>query len=161
MRTGRVLFIISILLIFACSLLFIFSEPIFKQLANGLVVDERIQKSDAVLVLGGGSPSRVLEAIDIYNEGFAEKILITRGGRPEGSEYLESKGIKFPEGADLNKFVAEILGINNKDLVLLPGRVYSTREEAILIKDFALKKGYVSIIVTTSKSHSRRARLIS
>jgi len=47
-----------------------------------------------------------------------------------------------------------------KDLILLPGRVYSTKEEAEIIKEYAIRKGYESIIVTTSKSHSKRAEII-
>lgn len=160
MRTGRLLLIILIVIISACSFLFVFSNPVLKFLASGLVVNQQIVKSDAVLVLGGGSPSRVLEAVDIINEGYANKVLITRGGKPEGADYLKSRDINFPEEADLNKFVAQKLGINKNDMVLIPERVYSTKEEAEVIKEFALTNNYKSIVITTSKSHSRRALLI-
>ena len=160
MRTGRFILILIILLISACSLFFIFSSPVLKLLASGLVVNQPIIKSDAVIVLGGSSPSRILEAIDILNAGLAINIIITRGAKPEGSEYLSSRNISYPEEADRNILVAEKLGIIEKDIILLPGRVYSTKEEAEAIKDFALKNGYDSLIIATSKSHSRRAELI-
>lgn len=160
MRAGRFLLILIILIFSVCSLLFIFSAPILKLLATGLVVDQQIEKSDAVVVLGGSSPSRVLEAIDILNNGHASKLIISRGGKPEGLEYLNSKDIDFPEEADLNKFVANKRGVNDKEIILLPGRVYSTREEAEAIKKIALQNDYKSIIVTTSKSHSKRSALI-
>jgi len=160
MRTGRLLLIILIVIISACSFLFIFSNPLLKFLASGLVVNQNIVKSDAVIVLGGGSPSRILEAIDIYNSGLVPKIIITRGGQPEGSDYLKSRNIIFPEEADLNKFVAEKLGINKKDIILITGRVYSTKEEAKAIKEYAFINDYKSVVITTSKSHSKRAELI-
>ena len=160
MRTGRFILILIILLISACSLFFIFSSPVLKLLASGLVINQPVVKSDAVIVLGGRSPSRILEAIDILKAGLAANIIITRGAKPEGSEYLSSRNISYPEEADRNISVAEKLGINEKDIVLLPGRVYSTKEEAEAIKDFALKNGYESLIITTSKSHSRRSEII-
>jgi len=61
MRTGRFILILIILLISACSLFFIFSNPVLKLLASGLVVNQPIIKSDAVVVLGESSPSRILE----------------------------------------------------------------------------------------------------
>ena len=129
MRAGRSLLIILIVLIFACSFLFIFSTPLLKKLANGLVVSDKIQNSDAVLVLGGSSPARVLEAIDIHNDGQADKILITRGGSPEGADFLRSRNITFPEEADLNIFVAGEMGLDKNDLLILPGRVYLRKKQ--------------------------------
>jgi len=129
-------------------------------LASGLVVEDKIRKSDAAVVLGGAAPSRVLEAIDLYNSDYVSSIIITRGGMHEGADYLRTKDILYPEEADMNKSVAKQLGINEKDIILLPGRVYSTKEEAELIKEYAIKKDYKSIIVTTSKSHSKRAEII-
>jgi len=161
MRTGRLFFLILLIaLISACSLLFLFSKPILELLASGLVVEDKLQNSDAVVVLGGTAPSRVMEAIDLYNSGYVSSIIITRGGLPEGADYLRSKNIIYPEEADLNKMIANKLGIGAKNLILLPGRVYSTKEEAEFIKEYAIKKGYKSIIVTTSKSHSKRAEII-
>ena len=111
MRTGRFLLILIILLISACSLFFIFSDPVLKHLASGLVVNQPIIKSDAVVVLGGSSPSRILEAIDIHNAGLAANIVITCAAKPDGSEYLSSRNISYPEEADRNILVAEKLGI--------------------------------------------------
>jgi len=132
----------------------------FELIASGLVVEDKLQKSDAAVVLGGTAPSRVLEAIDLYNNGYVSSIIITRGGLPEGVDHLRTKNIIYPEEADLNKSVAKQLGINEKVLILLPGRVYSTKEEAEFIKEYSIRKGYKSIIVTTSKSHSKRAEII-
>lgn len=160
MRAGRLLLFLIILIITACSLLFIFSGPVLKLLASGLVVDQQIEKSEVVAVLGGSSPSRVLEAIDIVGSGHASSIIITRGGKPEGLDYLSSENIDYPEEADLNKYVANKLGIKDKDIIFLPGRVYSTKEEAGAIKKLALQNGYRSIIVTTSGSHAKRAEII-
>ena len=160
MRIGRFLLIFILILISACSLLFIFSEPILKHLATGLVVNQPLVKSDAVVALGGGSPSRVLEAIDIYKEGLAGKIIIFRSGKPEGIDYIKSKNIDYKENADRDAILAEKLGVNQKDIIIFPGRVYSTKEEAEKLKKFALRKGYKSIIITTSKGHTKRSYLI-
>ena len=160
MRAGRLLLTILILILSALLILIFFSGPLLQFLASGLVVDHGLKKSDAVVVLGGGSPSRVLEAADIYNKGLAPNIIITRGGMPDGKEIITSKNIEFPEEADLNILVLKKLGIESRNVYLIPGRVYGTLEEAHAIKDFALNKGLESLIITTSKSHTRRCELI-
>jgi len=159
MRTGRFILILLILLISACSLLFVFSNPILKHLASGLVVNQPIIKSDAVVVLGGGSPSRVLEAIDIYNVGLADKIIIFRSGKPEGVEYIKSNNIEYKETAERDAILAKQFGVKENNITILPGRVYSTKEEAEAIKEFALNNRYKSLIIATSKSHSKRSEL--
>ena len=158
MRTGRFLLIL-IILISACSLFFIFSDALLKHLASGLVVNHKVIKSDAVFVLGGGSPSRALEAIDIHNDGMAELIVLSRGGKPDGIDYLRSRNIKYFETAERDSKLANQLGVPKKNIVILPERLYSTREEAEAIKEFSLKNGYTSIIIATSMSHSRRTEL--
>ena len=160
MRAGRLLLTILVLILSALLILIFFSGPILQFLASGLVVDHGIKKSDAVVVLGGSSPSRVLEAADIYRNGLASNIIITRGGKPEGKEFLESKKIEFPEEADLNILVLNKLGIESSNVYIIPGRVYGTLEEARAIKDFAQNKGLKSLIITTSKSHTRRCVII-
>lgn len=160
MKSGRLLLIFFFLIMSAFFFSFLFSGPLLQFLASGLVVNQEIKKSDAVVVLGGASPSRVLGAVDIYNKGLASNIIITRGGKPEGKDFLTSRNIDFPEEADINLSVLNSLGIKSKNVYLLPGRVYGTLEEAIAIKNFAKKKGFKSLIITTSKSHTKRSSII-
>lgn len=152
------LLFILILIIF--TIVFLYSNLIIKILASNLVVDDNLKKADAIVLLGGGDPSRLLEAIDLYNSGYSEKIIITRGGKPEGLEYLESKGIEYPEEHEINTYIADQLNIGENTLILLPGRVYSTKEEAESIRDFSIKNGFKTLIVTTSKYHSKRSKII-
>ena len=53
------------------------------------------------------------------------------------------------ETAERDSKLANQLGVSKKDIVILPGRLYSTREEAEAIKEFALTNGYTSIIIAT------------
>ena len=152
-------FILLFFLIIVLSLT-LFSNSILQLLASKLVEEDRLTRADAIVALGGEAPSRILEAIDLYKKGISEKIIITRGGKPDGLDYLKSKGIEYPEEAELNKYVANKFNIDENSVLFLPGRVHSTKEEAESVKDFSEKNGFKTIIAVTSKPHSKRARII-
>ncbi|MGI9533502.1 MAG: YdcF family protein [Thermodesulfobacteriota bacterium] len=156
----RLTFLLIFIILISVFSIFLFSNFILKILASNLIETDHLRKSDAIVVLGGEAPSRMLEAIDLYNKGFSEIIIITRGGKPEGLDYLNSKGIEYPEEPEINKYLANKFNIDEHTILLLPGRVYSTKEEAELVKDYSIKNGIKTLIVTTSKSHSKRAKII-
>ena len=61
--------IVIALLVFAC----------LRHLGEWLVVDDPLQKSTAIVVMGGGVPFRAMEAARIFHEGWAPKLWLTRG----------------------------------------------------------------------------------
>lgn len=100
-----------------------------------------------------------MEAADIYNDGYSKKILLTKEILPRSFEILLEKGVKIPEGYDINKIVLTSLGVSDDDIESLDKRVQSTYEEASAVKNFVRENGYDSLILVTSKTHSRRAYL--
>src|SRR6476469_7048467 len=58
--------------------LYSFRAPILTAIAKAYVVNEPIEKADAVVALGGGLQYRTFEAARIYHAGLAPKVLIIR-----------------------------------------------------------------------------------
>ncbi len=137
----------------------LYLENILKSISNFLILEDQLKKTDIIVVLAGSIPDRAMEAADIYNDGYSKKILLTKEILPESVDILLEKGIRIPEGYDINKIVLTSLGVSDDDIENLDKRVESTYEEASAVMDLVRENGYESLILVTSKTHSRRAYL--
>ena len=125
-----------------------------------LITQDDLHKSDVIVVLMGSFPDRILEAIDIYHQGYAPKIVMVEPFMP-GYEKLIEKGIDVPGYADICVITAVKLGVPSDDIIVLPKSVRSTQEEANAIKEYLKENAHInSIILVTSKYHSTRAKKI-
>ena len=50
-----------------------------KEAGDFLVINEKPEKSDVVIVLSGGGIERIEKAVEIYNKGFAPYIMLSNG----------------------------------------------------------------------------------
>jgi uncharacterized SAM-binding protein YcdF (DUF218 family) len=55
---------------------------IFLGVGRWLVVEDPLDKAQAIVVLSGGMPMRAREAAKLYNAGYAPQIWLTRGVEP-------------------------------------------------------------------------------
>ena len=131
----------------------------FPFLGRLLVAEDPLQPADAIVVLAGSRADRWLEAIDLRAAGHAEPIVLSRGARGDGEGYLESRGIRLPDGAEIARAAMIELGVPAEAVAFLPGTADSTAEEAVLVRRLAESSGWHRVIVVTSKLHTRRARL--
>ncbi len=137
----------------------LYLENILRSISGFLILEGQLKKTDIIVVLAGSIPDRAMEAADIYNDGYSKKILLTKEILPKSFEILLEKSIRIPEDYDINKIVLTSLGVSDVDIESLDKRVESTYEEASAVKDFLMENGYKSLILVTSKTHSRRAYL--
>jgi len=137
-------------------------EYILTALGRYLIYQEPPQKVDVITILGnwGDTIVRARGGATLYNKGFAKKIFLPIMEKMEGLEEIKKLGISFPENKDLVITVLEGLGIPRSAIETSTKEVTSTRDEAQEVRNVIEKKGYKSIILVTSKYHSRRAFLI-
>ena len=69
------------------------------------------------------------------------------------------RGFEFPLESDVQKDVLQRLGLPEAAVQVLSEKD-NTRDEALDVRTAALANGWKSIIVVTSKQHTRRARLV-
>ena len=124
-----------------------------------LIVEDPLEKADAIFVLGGTRIERPLEAYDLYTEGWAPRIMLFRVVSDYGEVELMKRGFAFPLESDVQKDVLHRLGMPEGAVVVL-SEEDSTKEEALEVRTAALANGWKTIIVVTSKQHTRRARLV-
>lgn len=126
--------------------------------AHFLIIDEPLQPADAIVVLAGARVQRWLEAVDLYREGMSAAIVLSPGIIEPAEVRLRAMGIRYPSETDLVKDAMVQMGIPEAAISVLPETVDNTAHEAVIAHRVAAQRGWKSLIVVTSKYHTRRSR---
>ena len=148
-----------LLFVVVYSLLSYFHAPILTRLGEYLVVKHSPQESDLIVCLAGGNVDRGLAIADAFQKGLAPYIFMAREESADGYDLLRERGIDYPENVDLMMMLLEQQGISRSVFLTSDRTVDSTIDEAEYIRDLVIEKGYKSLILITSPTHSRRAWL--
>jgi len=133
--------------------------PLLVKLGEYLIVEHKAQKADLIVCLGGKNVEKALAAIDAYKKGLAPYIFRAKELKPDGLDYVKKKVRGYPTNFDLFTRVVEGFGIPETVILSSEDRVGSTIDEAKLVRKFVLDRGFKSLIVITTLTHSRRAWL--
>ena len=136
-----------------------FHAPILKHVGNYLIVEHPLKKADLIVCLMGGPVERGLAAADLYKMGLSPYIFIGREELPDGFETLNERGVRFPESRALLIMMLEKLGVPDSACLVSDNFADSTMGEAKVIGNFVREKGFRSLIIVTSPTHTRRAWL--
>ena len=156
----RLLKWIFFLFVVVYSLLSYFHAPILTYLGEYLIVKHSPQESDLIVCLAGGNVDRGLATVDAFKKGLAPHIFMAREEPPDGYDLLRERGIDYPDNVDLMMMLLEQQGIPRSVFLTSDRTVDSTIDEAEYIRDLVIEKGYKSLILITSPTHSRRSWLI-
>ena len=119
--------------------------------------EDPLQKADAVNVLGGARVERILEAYDLYRDGYAPLIVLSPERAEPAETLIRSRGVRFPSTPELQHGVLLQLGVPDSAIVSPGGWTDNTAQEANLLRTSAQARGWKRLIVVTSKYHTRRA----
>jgi len=134
-------------------------EHILIQIGRFLVFEQPPQKADLIVVLNGRDTERSLAAVDLYKQGYANLIVLARASeQPELHEFWKRVGSRFKRKIFFQRAI-EAMGIPDDSFKLVGNGVTSTYDEAMVTKKFLAESGHKSILLVTSKWHSRRAYL--
>lgn len=124
--------------------------------ATFLIVRAQPAAADTIVVLSGASvyDERIHHGITLLREGRARTLVLTNDGlRGRWSRRRQANLTSVERARDM---VVDA-GISEQRLVILPARVNSTYDEAVVVRGFAEKTAIRSVLVVTSPYHSRRA----
>ncbi len=121
-----------------------------------LVVSEPLASADAIVVLSGSSAylERTQKAAELYRAGRAPLVLLTDDHTRGGWSSAQQRNPFFVERATEELVKA---GVPADKIQIVPGIAASTRDEALIIRDYAVAEKLRSVLVVTSAYHSRRA----
>ena len=153
-----------IILLVAALLLYFLSGPIMIMVGEFLVQADEPARSDAVVVLSTGIEyyPRLMEAAALFRDGLTKRVAINGNRKSEALIELERRGFQicclWYEDAVR---VLELLGVPKERVIIINAEsAYDTVSEAKLVGEVLSEAGITSIILTTSKYHTRRARYI-
>ncbi|OFV82930.1 MAG: hypothetical protein A3D93_05975 [Acidobacteria bacterium RIFCSPHIGHO2_12_FULL_67_30] len=150
---GGVFFTLLVLLLVAFLLgtLYLFRAPLLRAFADCWVVDEELEKADALVVLGGDSVQgdRVRHAVGLFHQGWAPKVVLSGG--PLRADLSE---------ADLMEKDALRQGVPAASLIVFRHPATNTLHEALALRPLLAQHNFRKVIVVTSNFHTRRARRV-
>jgi uncharacterized SAM-binding protein YcdF (DUF218 family) len=124
--------------------------------ARGLIVSADVPHADAIVVLAGSAAyrERTRRAAELFHEGRAPVIILTNDNLQSGWSNELERNPFFVERAAAE---LERAGVAETEIEMLPQIVSSTHDEALLLRQYAERRGLRSVLLVTSAYHSRRA----
>jgi uncharacterized SAM-binding protein YcdF (DUF218 family) len=138
--------------------LVVVAATVFFGVGRWLVVEDPLAHADAIVVLSGRLPERAMEAARIFKQGYSDQVWIS----PPVSPVDDLKAMKIAYlGEDFyNEKVLIAQGVPPDDIRILEHPDANTEAEVRQIADDLQKSNLHSVIIVTSKAHTRRVRTI-
>jgi uncharacterized SAM-binding protein YcdF (DUF218 family) len=131
---------------------------IFLGVGHWLVVEDPLEKAHAIVVLSGRMPLRAQEAAKLYRGGYAPEIWLTRPREPTAS--LQTVHIAYLGEDFYNTRVLMQEGVPSTAIHVLEPDIDNTADEMRTIVEELRRKNRFSVIIVTSKVHTRRVRTL-
>jgi uncharacterized SAM-binding protein YcdF (DUF218 family) len=132
--------------------------PVLREFAAFLVIEDELQPAAAIVALAGHTPFREMEAARIYREGWAPRVIIVRSDPSEEARELAQMGIQTDESWEVSRDVLLKQGVP-ESAILTPKLEGGGTLEELESVGRALGDKNGSLILVTSKYHTRRTRL--
>jgi len=131
---------------------------VFFGIGRWLVVQDPLIHADVIVILSGNLPDRAVEAARLYSAGYASQVWISRPLSP--AEELKTMKI-FYLGEDFyNEKILLAQGVPVDAIRILERPSVNTQMEVREIGEFLRQNNLSSVIIVTSKPHTRRVRAI-
>lgn len=145
-------------LLIACSLTVAVIAAGFLSVGSWLEAGDAPEKAEALIVLAG-EPARAVYSADLYNQGFAHNVYVSRPVRERGHKMLEEYGIFILRAEDIYKQILVKKGVPESSIHFFGKASVSTVEEAEIINGI-FHGPQCHILVVTSPFHVRRVKMI-
>lgn len=152
-QSGGIIFklvtLLALVAVFAA--LYLARHPLMRLAAEEWMVEDPLEKSDAIVVLGDDNfyADRATRGVELYRQGLAP--LVVACGR------------RLRPYAGISELIQHDLierGVPRERVLAFPTDATDTRQDAEALASLAEQKHWRSVIVVTSNYHTRRARYI-
>ena len=130
----------------------------FIHLGTFLATEDPLTKGDVIFVLAGTEMTRPLEGADLYLEGYAPRLVLSREVLEPAFAIIARRGATVSSQVERARDVLISLSVP-ATAIILPDRLHdNTAAEAITLRGLTQANHWRTVIVVTSKFHLRRAR---
>ena len=134
------------------------TAAVFLTVGKWLVVEDPLTHADVIVVLSGRLPERAVEAARIYKAGYADQVWISPPVSP--AEDLKAMNISYLGEDFYNEKVLIAQGVPADAVRILDRPDANTEAEVRQTAADLRAMDYHSVIIVTSKPHTRRVRTI-
>lgn len=143
--SGIVVFVLIVILVIGGYIL-------FRGAGAFLIVANELAQANAIVILSGGDETRMAEALELYEAGYANIIILTETGRElENMDVLHSFDIRVQ---------LETNGVPSGNILITDHIVGSTLDEAVAVKNLLSNRQFTSAIIVTDPYHTKRTLII-
>jgi uncharacterized SAM-binding protein YcdF (DUF218 family) len=135
-----------------------FGVVAFRGAGRWLVREDPVGQADAILVLSGSVPYRAEEAVQLYREGRATEIWLTRPVGP--AEKMKALGVEYIGEEVYNRRILEQAGVPDASIRVLNGEIVNTQQEIQAASAEMQRERENTILIVTSPEHTRRVRTL-
>jgi uncharacterized SAM-binding protein YcdF (DUF218 family) len=146
-----------ILLLLVCGMI-LFGAIAFLEVGKWLVVEDSLTQSRAIAVLSGNMPLRAIEAAKLYRQGYAPEVWLTHSTEPGAT--LEEMGIPFAGEDSYNTRILIHEGVPPGAIRVLEPPIVNTADEIKVIASALSSEKDRTVIIVTTKAHTRRTQLL-
>jgi len=144
-------FVALLFLALLCLAIYLTRHPLMRLAAESLIVEDPLQKSDAIIVLSDDNfyADRATRAAELYRQNLAATVV--------------ASGIRLRPYAGISELMLHDLverGVPKEHIVVFAQNADDTREEAAALSQLLAERNWKSVIIVTSNYHTRRARFI-
>lgn len=121
---------------------------------SALVVNPPVQHADVIVVGVGAGSAGALEAADLVHAGVADRVaVVTEPADPIAAEFLR-RGVGYQEISDATVGALRALGV--QEVEKISAAAAGTEDEGRMLARWSIEQGVHSIVVVTTRDHSRR-----
>jgi uncharacterized SAM-binding protein YcdF (DUF218 family) len=131
---------------------------LFLGIGRWLTIEDPLEKAQAIVVLSGRMPIRAIEAARLYHAGYASQIWLTRPSEP--AESLQAMHIAYIGEDFYNTRVLMHAGVPEKAIRVLDPPIANTVDEVHVVARELLRQTATTVILVTTKAHTRRVRTL-
>jgi uncharacterized SAM-binding protein YcdF (DUF218 family) len=139
-------------------LIVVAAATLFFTVGTWLVVEDPLVHADVIVVLSGRLPERAIEAARIYKAGYSDLVWISPPVSPV--EDLKAMKISYLGEDFYNEKVLIAKGVPPDSIRILDNPDANTEAEVRQIAEDLHNSNFHSVIIVTSKAHTRRVRTI-
>ncbi len=154
-RTRRAALLVLLSLVIV---LIAFGTVLLLGVGRWLVVEDPLDKAQAIVVLSGRMPMRAKEAARLYNAAYAPQIWLTRSSEPAAS--LQEMHIAFLGEDFYNSRVLMHEGVPSNAILVLEPAIDNTADEIRAIAEELEREKGSAVIIVTTKVHTRRVHML-
>jgi uncharacterized SAM-binding protein YcdF (DUF218 family) len=123
-----------------------------------LVVEDPLEKANAIVVLSGRMPLRAMGAAKLYREGYAPKVWLTHSTEPGAT--LEAMRIAYVGEDFYSTRVLMHEGVPREAIHVLDTPIINTADEIGVVSAALEEAKGRTVIIVTNKVHTRRVRIL-